>query len=156
MTSQPHASIVQSHTATLRIPAILQNPTNRNLRQVAAHNAQQREKADARRESRAPDLPSDGRGKRFVRRRDNGGLFSCKSNFSRIRFESAHSPTHPSRLCAPRTTSPSPGPADVSPIRPTTIYRRAFCRGPSKRPLLTRFLPRGLFNQPQGDPGPAA
>lgn len=63
----------------LRIPAILQNPTNRSVRQVAAHNAQQREKADARREARVPVAASyDGRGKRFVRRKDNGELEKIK------------------------------------------------------------------------------
>ncbi|KAE8539295.1 hypothetical protein D1P53_004393 [Cryptococcus gattii VGV] len=51
----------------LHLPAILQNPTNRAARQVEAHNAQQREKAAARRErdSRSNWTPEyNGKGKR--------------------------------------------------------------------------------------------
>lgn len=59
----------------LRLPAILQNPQNASLRQVEAYNAQLREKAQARRVAR--QQPRDtgdhsGRGKRVVRRLDNG------------------------------------------------------------------------------------
>jgi len=51
----------------------LQNPTNRSVRQVAAHNAQQREKAAAKREHREAEAAAHGgRGKRYVRRKDNG------------------------------------------------------------------------------------
>ncbi|KIR24685.1 hypothetical protein I309_06480 [Cryptococcus deuterogattii LA55] len=61
----------------LHLPAILQNPTNRAARQVEAHNAQQREKAAARRErdSRSNWTPEyDGKGKRVIRRLDNGSI----------------------------------------------------------------------------------
>ncbi|KIR98604.1 hypothetical protein L804_04180 [Cryptococcus deuterogattii 2001/935-1] len=61
----------------LHLPAILQNPTNRAARQVEAHNAQQREKAAARRErdSRSNWTPEyDGKGKRVIRRLDNGNI----------------------------------------------------------------------------------
>jgi hypothetical protein len=52
----------------------LQNPTNQSHRQVDAYNTQQREKAAARREARAPvvDTGYAGKGKRVVRRMDNG------------------------------------------------------------------------------------
>ncbi|KAK1922201.1 hypothetical protein DB88DRAFT_542193 [Papiliotrema laurentii] len=61
----------------LHIPAILQNPVNRSARQVEAYNAQQRQKAAARRESRAPEaIAGNGRGKRYVRRKDNAAFTS--------------------------------------------------------------------------------
>ncbi|RSH91453.1 hypothetical protein EHS25_009752 [Saitozyma podzolica] len=65
----------------LHLPAILQNPTSRTLRQVEAHNAQQRERAQARKDARAGPSGSgsgdhSGRGKRFVRRTDNAQFAS--------------------------------------------------------------------------------
>ncbi|WVO24687.1 uncharacterized protein IAS62_006057 [Cryptococcus decagattii] len=63
----------------LHLPAILQNPTNRAARQVEAHNAQQREKAAARRErdSRSNWNPDyNGKGKRVIRRLDNAAFAS--------------------------------------------------------------------------------
>ncbi|TXT15827.1 hypothetical protein VHUM_00330 [Vanrija humicola] len=58
---------------SLRIPAILQNSRDRSVRQVEAYNAQQREKAAARREQRKEEVvagPSK-RGKRFTQRLNN-------------------------------------------------------------------------------------
>ncbi|WWD19808.1 hypothetical protein CI109_104272 [Kwoniella shandongensis] len=63
----------------LRLPAILQNPTNHALRQVEAYNAQQREKAQARREAKTTTRvveKSTGRGKRVIRRLDNAAFTS--------------------------------------------------------------------------------
>lgn len=60
---------------SLRIPAILQNPTNKSQRQVEAFNAQQREKAIARKEASktaGQDPLTSKRGKRVVRRMNNG------------------------------------------------------------------------------------
>jgi len=67
--------------ARLRIPAILQNPVNRTQKQVEAHNAQQREKVDAKRErERVSKVEVNGkgdrRGKRVIRRVDNGATYS--------------------------------------------------------------------------------
>ena len=67
--------------ARLRIPAILQNPVNRTQKQVEAHNAQQREKVDAKRErERVSKVEVNGkgdrRGKRVIRRVDNGTTHS--------------------------------------------------------------------------------
>jgi hypothetical protein len=64
-------------TSSLRIPAILQNPVNRTQRQVEAHNAQQREKVEAKRERERVSKvdvggKGDRRGKRVIRRVDNG------------------------------------------------------------------------------------
>ncbi|OCF34220.1 hypothetical protein I316_04171 [Kwoniella heveanensis BCC8398] len=68
-----------SAPAPLRLPAILQNPTNSALRQVEAHNAQQRERAAARREARSTTTKESGRGgkgKRVIRRLDNASFAS--------------------------------------------------------------------------------
>lgn len=98
----------------LRIPAILQNPVNRTQKQVEAHNAQQREKVEAKRE-RVREVrydtgsKGDKRGKRVIRRSDNGDSipFPLKAGlelvlrpwFSCIRFESAYRPSVEVRLC---------------------------------------------------------
>ena len=60
----------------LHIPAILLNPTNKTVKQVEAHNAQQREKVAAKKERGVArgDLPGGGKGKRVIRRKDNGEL----------------------------------------------------------------------------------
>ncbi|KAL1410866.1 hypothetical protein Q8F55_001809 [Vanrija albida] len=57
----------------LRLPAILQNSRDRSLRQVEAYNAQQREKAAARREQRKDEVTAgpSKRGKRFTQRLNN-------------------------------------------------------------------------------------
>ncbi|ORY31615.1 hypothetical protein BCR39DRAFT_525918 [Naematelia encephala] len=62
----------------LRLPAILQNPTNPSIRQVEAHNAQQREKAIARRDraSQGDGSRVRGPGKRVIRRRENATFTS--------------------------------------------------------------------------------
>ncbi|CAK9780070.1 hypothetical protein CC85DRAFT_311187 [Cutaneotrichosporon oleaginosum] len=57
--------------APLRLPAILQNPGNKALRQVEAFNAQQRERAAARRDAKSAPEEAHKRGKRFVRRMNN-------------------------------------------------------------------------------------
>ena len=67
--------------ARLRIPAILQNPVNRTQKQVEAHNAQQREKVDAKRERERVSRvevngKGDRRGKRVIRRVDIGATYS--------------------------------------------------------------------------------
>ncbi|KAK8853381.1 hypothetical protein IAR55_004085 [Kwoniella newhampshirensis] len=65
--------------APIHIPAILQNPTNHALRQVEAYNAQQREKAQARREAKTITRVVEkgtGRGKRVIRRLDNAAFAS--------------------------------------------------------------------------------
>lgn len=70
-TPRPQSTYFRS----LYLPAILQNPANRAARQVHAHNAQQREKAAARRErdTRSNAAPEyNGKGKRVIRRLDNG------------------------------------------------------------------------------------
>ncbi|ODN73404.1 hypothetical protein L202_07930 [Cryptococcus amylolentus CBS 6039] len=67
----------QSEPVSLRLPAILQNPTNRAARQVEAHNAQQRQKAAARkdREYKVNWTPeNNGKGKRVIRRLDNAAF----------------------------------------------------------------------------------
>ncbi|WRT70055.1 uncharacterized protein IL334_007049 [Kwoniella shivajii] len=71
-------SAVDTAPAPLRLPAILQNPTNTSLRQVEAHNAQQREKVQARREARLPSKNEGrgGKGKRVIRRLDNAAFTS--------------------------------------------------------------------------------
>ena len=58
----------------MHLPAILHNAGNYALRQVEAHNAQQREKLKARREAQHAVGHSQGaaRGKRVMRRRENG------------------------------------------------------------------------------------
>nr|XP_019043962.1 hypothetical protein I302_07239 [Kwoniella bestiolae CBS 10118]OCF22892.1 hypothetical protein I302_07239 [Kwoniella bestiolae CBS 10118] len=64
---------------SLRLPAILQNPKNTTLKQVEAHNAQQRERIQARREARAePKIEGrlNGKGKRVIRRLDNASFTS--------------------------------------------------------------------------------
>ncbi|RXK40800.1 hypothetical protein M231_01859 [Tremella mesenterica] len=56
----------------MHIPAILQNPVNPSLRQVEAHNAQQKLKSIARREAREEVKASGStRGKRYIRRKEN-------------------------------------------------------------------------------------
>ncbi|WVQ66665.1 uncharacterized protein L199_004852 [Kwoniella botswanensis] len=69
-----------SAPAPLRLPAILQNPKSTTLKQVEAYNAQQREKAQARREARLAEPKIEGRlngkGKRVIRRLDNASFAS--------------------------------------------------------------------------------
>ncbi|WVQ94870.1 hypothetical protein IAU59_001954 [Kwoniella sp. CBS 9459] len=69
-----------SSPAPLRLPAILQNPTNSALRQVEAHNAQQRERAAAKRDARSSTTNKEGarsgKGKRVIRRLDNATFAS--------------------------------------------------------------------------------
>ncbi|WWD03972.1 hypothetical protein V865_002032 [Kwoniella europaea PYCC6329] len=69
-----------SAPAPLRLPAILQNPRNTTLKQVEAYNAQQREKAQAKREARLAEPKIEGRlngkGKRVIRRLDNASFTS--------------------------------------------------------------------------------
>ncbi|BEI81167.1 hypothetical protein CcaverHIS002_0203270 [Cutaneotrichosporon cavernicola] len=60
--------------APMLLPAILQNPGNKALRQVEAFNSQQRERAAARREASKASIAEEitsKRGKRFVRRMNN-------------------------------------------------------------------------------------
>jgi hypothetical protein len=58
---------------SLTLPAVLVNPRNKALAQVEAYNAQQREKAAARRHARPlPAGAGAGVGKRVLRRRENG------------------------------------------------------------------------------------
>ncbi|GMK57018.1 hypothetical protein CspeluHIS016_0308580 [Cutaneotrichosporon spelunceum] len=66
---------VDTSPALMRLPAILQNPGNKALRQVEAFNAQQRERTAARRreasKASASDEITSKRGKRHVRRMNN-------------------------------------------------------------------------------------
>ncbi|WVR09580.1 hypothetical protein IAU60_006650 [Kwoniella sp. DSM 27419] len=73
------STVDPSAPAPLRLPAILQNPTNNAQRQVEAHNAQQREKIAARREATrgsAKVVDRSGKGKRVIRRLDNATFAS--------------------------------------------------------------------------------
>ena len=86
----------------LYLPAILLNPANRAAKQVEAHNAQQREKVAARRDrtSERNALPGDRRGKRVIRRKDNGmfvpGIWGKADDPSCFYIESAYHLPHPS------------------------------------------------------------
>ncbi|WWC72183.1 uncharacterized protein I206_106143 [Kwoniella pini CBS 10737] len=73
------STIDPSAPAPLRLPAILQNPTNTSQRQIESYNSQQREKLQARREAKlAPrvDNKLNGKGKRVIRRLDNAAFAS--------------------------------------------------------------------------------
>ncbi|WWC64775.1 uncharacterized protein I303_107387 [Kwoniella dejecticola CBS 10117] len=75
------STIDTSTPAPLRLPAILQNPTNASQRQIESYNAQQRERIQARREARAAprtggESKFHGKGKRVIRRLDNAAFTS--------------------------------------------------------------------------------
>ncbi|KAK4684691.1 hypothetical protein P7C73_g5476, partial [Tremellales sp. Uapishka_1] len=108
----------------LYIPAILQNPTNPSLRQVAAHNAQQREKLQARKETRsAPTvLLKNNTGKRIIRRRENANFVS--NPHITPPSKSDLQPPFPLHAHRPRASFPRdlPLPANSDPIEPSDPY----------------------------------
>ncbi|WVF67271.1 hypothetical protein IAT40_002020 [Kwoniella sp. CBS 6097] len=118
-----------SAPAPLRLPAILQNPTNSALRQVEAHNAQQRERATARREARSTTSNKEGgrngMGKRVIRRLDNASFASnphivqpSRSDYAPPIPLQARSSSRPSASFPPGTVSRSAAiPSTVPPER---------------------------------------
>lgn len=112
----------QSAPAPLHIPAILQNPVNASLRQVEAHNAQQREKALARREARAagPTVSGGGRGKRVTRRQENGASFPCSLSHQHLADGNPATFAANPHIVPPRRSDFFPPvPLHQRPLRPT-------------------------------------
>ncbi|WVQ74358.1 hypothetical protein IAR50_003958 [Cryptococcus sp. DSM 104548] len=102
----------QSETVPLHLPAILRNPTNRAARQVEAHNAQQHQKAAARkdREYKVNWTPeNNGKGKRVIRRLDNA-VFAENPHIVRP-DKSDYAPTVPLQ---PRPSRPLYPPGSIS------------------------------------------
>ncbi|WOO81012.1 uncharacterized protein LOC62_03G004540 [Vanrija pseudolonga] len=108
----------------LRLPAILQNSRDRSLRQVEAYNAQQREKAAARREQRKDEVvagPSK-RGKRFTQRLNNSQFIDNPHISAPRRSDFAPSvPLHQRPL---RPAFPSDAIERSAPIAPSAANRR--------------------------------
>ncbi|OWZ76708.1 hypothetical protein C365_04863 [Cryptococcus neoformans Bt85] len=109
----------------LHLPAILQNPANRAARQVQAHNAQQREKAAARRErdarpNAAPEY--NGKGKRVIRRLDNAAF---ASNPHIVRPTKAdYAPPVPLQVRPSRPSFPAGAIPRTTPVPPALVPER--------------------------------